>query len=90
LQKNEWLNPTGFHGNNSVLVLQCAPDDEERLVHYRGVFLFEKRRRDDDVGDAGFILKTEKHKPFGSAGALASDDGTGHGHECAVRQGRQF
>ena len=90
LQENKWLNPTGFHGDNAVLVLQCAPNDEERPAHNRGVFLFEKWRRDDDVGNAGFILKTEKHKPFGSAGALASDDGTGHGHECAVRQGRQF
>ncbi len=89
LQENKWLNPTGFHGDNTVLVLQCAPNDEERPAHNRGVFLFEKRRRDDDVGNASFILKTEKHKPFGSSGALASDDGTGHRHECAVRQRRQ-
>ena len=59
LFENKRINPTGLDGNHVVLVLQRARNDEERAVHDYGVFFLEKRWSIDDVGDAGFIFKTQ-------------------------------
>jgi hypothetical protein len=55
----ERINPTGLGGNYPALVLRRARNDEERAVHDHGVFFLEKRWSIDDVGDAGFIFKTQ-------------------------------
>jgi hypothetical protein len=90
MREKERLNPAGFHGYGSILVLQRSRDYKERAMHNGGVFFFEKLWSDDDVGDACFIFETEKDEPFGGSWALANNDGPSHGYECTVRQRRQL
>lgn len=51
------LNSPGFYRYDSILILQHAGNDQERMVHHRCVPLVEKLRRNDDVRDAGFIFQ---------------------------------
>ena len=47
-------------------------------MDYCGVIFFKESRRDDDVGDAGFIFKAKKYESFGRSRALTNDHGSSH------------
>ena len=74
----EGLDNAGLYRNDSILILQNAFDQQKRVVYHRGVIFFKELRRDDDVGDAGFIFKAEKYKSFGRSRTLANDHGSSH------------
>jgi hypothetical protein len=80
----ERLDDRGFDGDDAILVLQRAFDDEERVVHDGGVIFLEELRLDDDVRDASFVFEAQKDKTFCGAGALANNDGACHADKCAV------
>ena len=84
------LHSPGFYRHNSILILQHSRNDQERMVHDRCVSLVEKLWSNDDVRNACFIFQAQKHKSFGRAGALASDDGAGYAHEFAIGKGWQL
>ena len=85
----ERLDDAGFYGDDAVLILQNAVDDEKRVVHDDGVVFFEKLRRDDDVGDAGFVFEAEENKAFGRSRTLANDDRAGYANERRRREVRR-
>src|SRR5580765_458743 len=84
LREMERLDDAGFYGDDAVLILQDAVDDEKRVVDDDGVIFFEKLRRDDDVGDAGFVFQAEEDEAFCGARTLANDDGASDANERAV------
>lgn len=51
------LDVPGLYRDDAVLVLQHPLDDEERIVDDCSVIFFKELRRDDDIGDAGFIFQ---------------------------------
>ena len=72
------LNDASLHRDNTILILQHAIDDQKGIVYDGGVIFFKELRRDDDVGDAGFIFKAKKYESFGRSRALTNDHGSSH------------
>ena len=58
----------GFYGDDAVLILQNAFDEEERVAHHSGVVFFEELRLDDDVGDTVSSSRLRKTKPLAVPG----------------------
>ena len=58
-------------------------------MHDDHAVLREKLRRDDGVGDAGFVFKAEEDEAFGGAGALAGDDAAGDADAECHREDRE-
>src|SRR4030095_6789940 len=66
-----------FYRNYIVDMLQTTFDEEKFAANNGEAILREQVRRDDGVGNAGFIFEAQEDKPFRSAGTLACDNGTG-------------
>src|SRR5579862_90368 len=84
------LDVRGFHRNDAILTLQEAFDLQECVMNDDGMVPFKKLRRDNDVGDSGFVFEAQKHKTFGRAGALANNDRAYYIHGFAVGQMLQY
>ena len=80
----------GLDGDYAFLILQFALDQQKLLVHDEDVICVEKLRRDDGVGDAGFIFDAEKDESFGGAGALARDHSAGDANLGAIGKIAEF
>lgn len=74
----------GFEVDDAVLDLELTRDAESRFEVDDETVGFKFRRRDDAVGDAGFVFEGDEDKPLGGAGALAADDTAGDGDFCAI------
>jgi len=83
------LDVGGFYGDDAVLVLQRAFDEQKRVVDHDGVIFFELLRGDNNVSDAGFVFQTEKDEAFGGSRALADDDSSRYANERAVTEESQ-
>jgi hypothetical protein len=68
----------GFDGDDIVLILQLALDEQELLVDDDHMVSREELRRDDGIGDAGFVLEAQKNKTLRGPRALAGDHGAGN------------
>ena len=86
----ERANAPGLHGDDVVLILQQTFDEEKLLVHDDQAILREELRRDDGVGNAGFVLDAEEDEALGGAGALARDDAAGNADGRAVGKIAEF
>src|SRR5215469_3291190 len=53
----ERLDPRGFHGNHTILILQSAVNDEKSLRGQQQSVLLKQIRRDNRVGNSGFIFQ---------------------------------
>ena len=78
------LNAFRFHGDDIVLILQASFDQQKLMMNDHGMILLEKLRRDDGIGDSGFVFQAEEDKTLGGAGALARDHGSGDAHMRAI------
>src|SRR5688572_582650 len=78
------LNTFGANRQHTILVLQDAIDDQERLADDHHPLAIEEIGANDDVRDAGLVLEREKHESFRRSGTLARNDHAGHAHAAAV------
>ena len=74
----------GFNDHDVVGVLDLAFDDEKVFLRDEEALFFEELRRDDGVGDAGFVFEADEDKTFGGAGSLTANDVAGDANALAV------
>jgi len=84
------LQPLCLHREHTVLMLQHAFNEQERLADHGHAVAIEQIGADDDVGDPGFVLEGEEDKPLGGAGPLARDDHAGDTHPASVARLREI
>src|SRR5487761_144397 len=84
------LNAFHFHGNDVVLILQASFDQQELVMNDHGMILLEKLRRNDGVGNAGFVFKAKENKTFCCSGTLARDHGSSEAHMRSMRKALEF
>jgi len=77
-----------FHDHDVVGVLDLAFDDEKVFLGNEQALFFEELRRDNGVGNAGFVLEADKDEAFGGAGALTADDVARDTHALAMAGGQ--
>lgn len=82
----QWLDANGFDGDDIVLILQLALDEQELLVDDDHMVSREELRRDDGIGDAGFVLEAQKNKTLRGARALTGDHRSGNADMSPVRE----
>ncbi len=68
----------------SLADLHAAKAEEERFGGDDEAVLVEGVARDEEVGDACFVLEGDEAVALGGAGALTADDLAGHGERLAV------
>src|SRR5437588_12243049 len=76
----------GFHGDDIVLILQDAFDQNEFLADQEQTAFLKHIRRNDDVGNAGFILHAEEHETLCRTGALTDDDTSCYANQAAIAE----
>src|SRR5579864_4016311 len=84
------LNMFHFHGDDVILILQASFDQQELVMNDHGMILLEKSRRDDGVGDSGFVFKAEENKTFCCSGTLARDHGSSEAYMRSMRKALEF
>jgi hypothetical protein len=63
----------GFDVYHAVLILERALDKQKTAAGDDDAVAFEDVRREDDVGDAGFVFEREKDETLGRSWALAGE-----------------
>src|SRR5579859_1654303 len=84
------LNTLHFHGDDVVLILQASFDQQKLVMNDHGMILLEKLRRNDGIGNAGFVFKAEENKTFCCSGTLARNHGSSKTHMCSMRKALEF
>ena len=84
MHDGDFLHACSFHMNDVVDVLQRTFEEKELALNDRGAIALEDIRRDDDVGNTGFIFKAEEDEAFRGAGTLPRNDAAGNANPAAV------
>src|SRR5258707_13617579 len=82
----QWTDSLGFHRNHVVLILQAAFDQQKLLVHDGDGISLKKLRRDDGVGNPGFVFQAQKHEALRRSGPLPRNHRGGYTNKHAVAQ----
>ena len=78
MHDGDFLHACSFHMDDIIDVLQRAFEEKKLALNDRGAVAVENIRRDDDVGNAGFVFKAEEDETFRGAGTLSRDDAAGN------------
>ena len=79
----------GFYMDDVFDVLQPAFDEQEWFFGNYQTKRLEHRWRNDDIGDTGFIFKTDKYKSFSGSWTLTADDIARNFHSASMPRFRQ-
>ena len=74
----------GFHVDHAVLVLERSFDAQKPAARDDHAVALENVRRNDHIGNAGFVFEREENKALCCAWPLARDDASGNAHESIV------
>src|SRR3954468_22788168 len=80
----EAFDTTGLDDVNPIVSLQAAFDQEKAFLRNGEAQFFEELRRDDGVGDAGFIFEADENETFRGAGTLPTDHVAGDANSLAM------
>ena len=84
MQDGNFLHARSLHMDDVIDVLQRAFEEKELALNDRGAIALENIRRDDDVGNAGFVFEAEEDEAFCGAGTLSCDDTSGNANPATV------
>ena len=70
----KWSNSLCFDMNDSILMLERTFHAHKATARNHNTVLFKVIRRDDDIGDTGFIFERQEDKTLRGPWALPSDD----------------
>ncbi len=79
-----------FHVDDAVLILKRSFNEQKAAPRYQDAVALEDVRRENHVGDTGFVLQRKKDKPLGSAGPLTCDNAAGDAHGLIAAAVNQF
>lgn len=80
----EWLDALRQKVDDTLFRLDDSGNPEEWLADDHQAVAFKEPWTNDDIGNPGFILETDKRNAIGCAGALTADDRTGDGCLAAI------
>ena len=80
----EAFDVAGLDNVHAVSGLEAAFDEKKTFLGDGEAKFFEELRRDDGVGDAGFVFEADENEAFGGAWALAANDVAGDANDLAV------
>src|SRR5215813_606242 len=81
------LHARGFYRNHVVDILESAFDQQEFSSDYSETVLPKQVRRDDCIGDAGFVFESEENESFRRARTLASNNSAGYADVGSIANG---
>jgi hypothetical protein len=86
----ETFKVMGFDGDDVVLMLKAAGNQEEWFLGDDEAEFFKELRVYDNIRNAGFIFEAEKDETFGGAGALAANDVARDADQLVVASGGEI
>ena len=84
LAEAQRFDPSGFDGDDPIGMLHAAFDEQEGLLGDDQSPSFEEERRDNGIGDACFIFKTDEDKAIGCARSLPANHIACHADELPI------